>query len=124
MRTEQDESGNAQRTFLERIAHEVGMTANASYIYAAPVERDGVTVIPVAKSVYWFGGGGGRRANEEGSGGGGGAVLKPVGYIEIKGGETRFRRARDPLALALAAAPAILFGVWRLARLFRDRERN
>lgn len=124
MSGEQKASGTPEKTFIERIAHEVGMTANANYIYATPVERDGVTVIPVAKSVYWFGGGGGRRSGEEGSGGGGGVVLKPIGYIEITARGSRFCRTRDPLAIAIAAAPAILFGVWRIARLFRNHGKN
>lgn len=124
MSGQENASGTPEKTFIERMAHEVGLTANANYIYATPVERDGVTVIPVAKSVYWFGGGGGRRSGEEGSGGGGGAVLKPIGYIEIAGGKTRFLRTRDPLAIAVAAAPAILFGVWRIIRLFRNHDKH
>ena len=111
----------AENSFIERLAEKIGVSANAKFIYGEPVERDGVTVIPVAKAVYGFGGGsGGKKDAEEGSGGGGGVVLKPVGYIEIKNGKTRFRPMRDWLQLftMLAAAPAILFTGWKIAGSF------
>lgn len=111
-------------SFIERLAHEVGVTANARCIYGEPVERDGVTVIPVAKAAYGFGGGGGKGELGAGEGGGGGVMLTPVGYIEIKNGETRFRPTRDPLALVpamLAAAPALLLTAWKLTKLWRSK---
>ncbi len=61
-------------------------------------------MIPVSKAMYGFGGGAGFKANEEGSGGGGGAAIMPVGYIEIKHGETRFRTIRDPQAIVKIVA--------------------
>jgi len=83
-------------SLIERLAHQVGVTANAKCIYGEPVDRDGVAVIPVAKSCYGFGGGfGGQKEKGEGGGGGGGVMLTPVGYIEIKNGETRFRPTLD-----------------------------
>jgi len=109
----------------ERLARQIGITANAKSIYGEPVERDGVTVIPVAKVAYGFGGGGGKKENEEGSGGGGGVMVTPVGYIEIKNGQTRFRPTLDPLALVpvmLAAAPMILLTAWKITKLLKKRE--
>ena len=44
---------------LERIAQTVGENAKASTIFGDPVERAGVTVVPVAKARFGFGGGGG-----------------------------------------------------------------
>lgn len=111
-----------EMSFIERLAHQIGITANAKCIYADPVERDGVTVIPVAKAVYGFGGGSGRKDSEEGGGGGGGAALTPVGYIEIKNGATRFRPTRDAVvyaALIAAVAPLVVFTIWRLSKAFR-----
>src|SRR5712691_4977917 len=83
-------------TFLERLAETLGMHAQASAIFGEPVERDGVTVIPVAKARWGLGGGGGHKAEGEGSGGGGGVIVSPVGYIELKDGESRFRPVQDP----------------------------
>ncbi len=111
----------AETSFIERLAQKIGITANAKYIYGEPVERDGVTVITVAKAIYGFGGGSGKDDANAGSGGGGGAVIKPIGYIEIKNGKTRFRTTRDPLALIAAiasAASVILLTTWGMTRLF------
>jgi uncharacterized spore protein YtfJ len=116
-------------SFIEGLAHQVGITVNAKYIYGEPVERDGVTVVPVARAAYGFGGGSGKmdkgRGASEGAGGGGGVRLTPVGYIEIKNGATRFRPTRDPLAFVpviLAAAPAILLTTWKIMKLLRRKE--
>jgi len=114
-----------ESSFVERLAHQVGITVNAKLIYGEPVDRDGVTVIPVAKACYGFGGGGGKKEKEEGSGGGGGALLTPVGYIEIKNGETRFRSSLDLVALVpvvLTAAPLMLLTVWKITKLLRKKD--
>lgn len=114
-----------ESSFIEGLARQLAITANAKYIYGEPVERDGVTVIPVAKAAYGFGGGGGKGRLGEGEGGGGGVMLTPVGYIEIKNGATSFRRTRDPLALVpaiLAAAPSLLLTVWKITKLLRSKE--
>ena len=112
-------------SLAERLARQIGISANARSIYGDPVERDGVTVIPVAKAAYGFGGGGGKKENEEGSGGGGGVMLTPVGYIEIKNGETRFRPTLDPMGLVpavLAAAPIVLLAVWNISKRLRRKD--
>lgn len=114
--------------FIERLARQLRVTANAKYIYAEPVERGGVTVIPVAKATYGLGGGTGKKENEQGSGGGGGVVLTPVGYIEIKNGATRFCPTRDFLAVVprilAVAAPLILFVVWGFKKMLRSKVRQ
>lgn len=93
----------------------VGDNAKVSTVFGEPVEREGITVIPVAKARFGFGGGGGggARAGEEGSGGGGGggALVSPVGYIEVSDGTAQFRRISSPvdfLALVAAASVAVL----------------
>jgi uncharacterized spore protein YtfJ len=123
MSEQQSVNRTSGTSFVERLAHELGVTVNAAHIYAAPVERDGVTVIPVAKAIYGLGGGGGTTDKEQGHGGGGGVALVPVGYIEIRNGETRFRPTRDPFALVpkilAAAAPLLLLTVWGISKLPR-----
>jgi uncharacterized spore protein YtfJ len=111
----------AGNSFIERLAQQIGITANARYIYGEPVERGGVTVITVAKASYGFGGGSGQKEKEGGFGAGGAVAVTPVGYIEIKNGETRFRPTRDSLAYATliaAVAPFAAFVVWRLTKAF------
>lgn len=94
-----DKKSHSTGSFVQQLAEKLGGAANATRIYGEPVERDGVTVIPVAKAMYGFGGGAGTKAGEEGSGGGGGMALTPMGYIEIKEGSTKFRSIRDPQTL-------------------------
>jgi uncharacterized spore protein YtfJ len=105
---------------LERIGETVGERAQVSTIFGEPVERERVTVIPVAKARFGFGGGGGSgsRERDEGSGGGGGggAYVSPVGYIEVRDSGAEFKRistGTDLLALAAAASLAV-FALRRL----------
>ena len=107
--------------FFEKMAEKLGAAAKAAHIFGEPVERDGVTVIPVATARWGLGGGGGKRgfaSRQEGMGGGGGVIVHPVGYIEIKAGETRYRPIVDP-KLVLGAALAggfLLIGLIRRLR--------
>jgi uncharacterized spore protein YtfJ len=100
---------------LQRIGSTVGGKANASTVFGEAVEREGITVIPVARARFGFGGGGGggRREGEEGSGGGGGggAIVSPVGYIEVRDGAAQFRRIFNPVDLLVVAMAASLGAV-------------
>jgi uncharacterized spore protein YtfJ len=110
-------------TFIERLADKVGARAGTTSVYAEPVERDGVVVIPVAKVRWGFGGGwGGKGSDERGAGGGGGMRASPVGYVEIRQGRAEFRPIRDPAAwvpLMVAGAFTSWLVVRALQRLFR-----
>jgi uncharacterized spore protein YtfJ len=67
--------------------------AGAKTVYADPLSVEGRIVVPVASVRCGFGGGSGKKEGKnEGGGGGGGFVAKPVGYIEISAGGTRFTR--------------------------------
>jgi uncharacterized spore protein YtfJ len=106
---------------LERIGETVGQRAQASTIFGEPVEREGVTVIPVAKARFGFGGGGGSgsREGDEGSGGGGGGgvAVGPIGYIELHNGRAEFKRIFTPTDL-LALVTAASFAAVAIKRLF------
>jgi uncharacterized spore protein YtfJ len=108
---------------LEQISAAVGDKAKVSSVFGDPVERDGITVIPVARARFGFGGGGGSGGPEgeegAGGGGGGGAMVTPVGYIEVRPGGASFKRISGPadlLALVAAASLAALV----LRRLLAD----
>jgi hypothetical protein len=109
-------------TLIERLAGKLGGSARAQTIYGESVVRDGVTIIPVAKVAYGFGGGIGRGEQGSGEGGGGGVSATPVGYIEIRNGETSFHRIFDPLTLAPlimaggAACTMVLRGLYRIMK--------
>ena len=122
MATEVRTQNELVEELVQRIGETVGDRAKVSTIFGEPVEREGITVIPVAKARFGFGGGGGSgtgRSGEEGSGGGGGggALVSPVGYIELREGAAEFKRINNPVDLLVAVAAAAL-GALALKRLF------
>jgi len=130
LREAQEAASSASDSFIERIAGRLGLHASASAVFGDPVDRDGVTVIPVAKVRWGFGGGSGRGIEEgsetgeigEGSGAGGGVMASPVGYIEILDGQATFHRIKDPASLVplvIAGAFAGWLTLRGLAKLLR-----
>jgi uncharacterized spore protein YtfJ len=136
-------NGSAIDGFVERMAERVGAKASVRAVFGDPIERDGITIIPVARVRWGFGGGAGRgpigmgpgTGNEmaggsmtdegmsgSGTGGGGGATADPVGYLEIGPDGASFRPIVPPMPspgflLAAGAAGALLLrGVARLVR--------
>jgi len=112
---------------VERLAQRLG-NADARTVYGAPVERDGTTIIPVARIRYGFGGGSGAKASEghHGEGAGGGANIAPVGYIEMRNGAVRFRRIRasNPALMALSFGAAAWLLSCAVQRLLPRRYRR
>lgn len=102
------------QTFVERLASSIQTNANARQIIGDPVERNGVTIIPVARVSWSFGGGGfGQGATERG-GGGGGARATSIGYIEVRDGASEFKPIHDPgdvATLILAGLAGVVAGV-------------
>ena len=108
-------------TLLERLAEKLGVAARASTVFGEAVERDGMTVIPVAKARWGLGGGSNKHGiagRREGVGGGGGVIVQPVGFIEMSNGESRFRPIVTPGTWLGIAALAGLF----LLALVRARD--
>jgi uncharacterized spore protein YtfJ len=121
---------------LERLVDRLGGKAGVQAVFGAPVEREGITVIPVAKTRWAFGAGSGsgpamaREAGGHsteaqmagGAGGGGAAGAQPVGYIEVGPGGARFRPIVEPYPspLMLLAVGAMIALILRaLARILR-----
>jgi uncharacterized spore protein YtfJ len=67
-------------------------------VFGEPIERDGVTVIPVA--VALGGGGGGTGPDGQGAGGGFGGIVRGIGAYTISDGRVRFVPAVDVVALS------------------------
>lgn len=103
---------------VERLAQQVQVNANAKQVYGEPVERDGTTIIPVAKVQWGFGGGGIGRGPVERGGGGGGARAYPTGFIELRNGKAEFRPIQDPMAPVILAGVGLAVGLL-LARFIR-----
>jgi uncharacterized spore protein YtfJ len=118
------EAGAADDRF-SKLVEALGGTASAQAVFGAPVERDGVTIVPVARVRYGVGGGGGRgpgrrkrdigNGEQVGYGQGGGLQAAPVGYIEIRDGQTSYKRIADPARPLVLALLFPLVGVLAFA---------
>lgn len=106
-------------TLVARLAEKLGMSARAASVYGDPIESDGVTIIPVARVRYGFGGGGGAKDGEEGAGGGGGVQVTPIGYIELRDGNSEFRPIKNPQANWRLLMGGVLFGTFVVSRLYK-----
>jgi Sporulation protein YtfJ (Spore_YtfJ) len=95
---------------LATLADRIGARFDASNVFGTPVERDGVTVIPVATIRFGIGGGSGSDPSkgQDGQGGGGGGVASAAGYIELKNGRSRFVPAVHPARMFLLVGAATL----------------
>lgn len=113
------------KSFVERIANGLGSSVNSKIIFADPIEKDGVTIIPVSKVRYGFGAGIKHKSNSEAKsdrGAGGGVDAQPVGYIEIKNNNVRFHPIRTPIslpAIIIASGLASLLILRGIRKLFR-----
>lgn len=130
--------------FVERMAERVGAKASVRAVFGDPIERDGLTIIPVARVRWGFGGGAGRGPiavgpgvdgqgppsdpaldegqSGSGTGGGGGVAADPIGYLEVGPDGASFRPITNPMPspaflLAVGVAMALILGA--LGRLFR-----
>ena len=108
---------------LERVADKLGQHATVRAAFGEPVDRDGVTVIPVAQTLIGTGAGGGTSPTDEfGTGAGGGAITRPLGYIRFDGADAVFVPLkapwRDPI-LVLAYATIVLILSRAVVRLVR-----
>ena len=129
--------------FVERIAERIGAHATVKAVFGDPIERDGITIIPVAKVRWGFGGGAGSgpipvgpgrpgdvdsfaATNDQqagsGTGGGGGVTADPVGYLEIGPDGAVFKPivpAMPSPGFLLAAGATAALVLRGLARLIR-----
>lgn len=113
------EPTSGHHSVAERLAERLGMSASARTVFAEPVEREGVTVIPVARVRYGFGGGGGGREEGQGNGGGGMVQAFPLGYIELRDGESTFRRMRSPANVVRVVLAVGLVSMLMLRQLYK-----
>lgn len=122
-------AGGLTDAFLERLVDRIGGRAGVQAVFGEPVERDGLTVIPVARVRWGFGGGSGSAGDVvdgpgsgSGSGGGGGVAVDAIGYLEIGPGRATFQPIDQPrpsplFLLTSGVAAAIVLRA--LARLIR-----
>ena len=131
--------------FVERMAERIGGKASVRAVFGDPIERDGITIIPVAKVRWGFGGGAGRgpiamgpgidgqaapevslsedyRQSGAGTGGGGGVTADPIGYLEIGPEGANFRPITPVMpspGFLLASGVTAMLVLRGLAKLIR-----
>jgi uncharacterized spore protein YtfJ len=93
-------------------------------VFGDPYERNGSTVIPVAKVQGGAGGGGGEAADGKGSGSGFALSARPAGVFVIKGDQVDFRPAVDVNRVILGAQVLVLTGLLVLRSVLKARERT
>lgn len=71
----------------EDILTRVGDQLGIRRVFGEPIDRDGVTVVPVAVSIG--GGGGGNAPEDQGSGGGFGGMVRGIGAYSISNGQAK-----------------------------------
>ena len=98
---------------LSMLAERIGSRLGAATVFGTPVERDGVTVVPVAVARFGFGAGSGSDPSkrQEGEGGGGGGIVAPTGYIELKDGRSRFVPVVHPARMLALVLGAVIAGL-------------
>jgi uncharacterized spore protein YtfJ len=110
----------AAATIPSEIGEVLGRAAQVETVFGAPVSRDGLTVVPVARARWGFGGGRSFRPADqgerrEGFGGGGGMQVDPVGIVVIRSDDAEFRPIRvEPHWGLLAGLFALGFVIGRL----------
>ena len=100
---------------LATLAERIGARFDARTVFGAPIERDGVTVIPVAAIRFGIGGGGGSDPSK------GQDSASAAGYIEIKDGRTRFVPVVHPARMLMLIGAMTLAGLTIIRPLLAGR---
>ena len=122
------------QNIFKTISDRLQTTATVKTVYGDPVVAEGKTIIPVARVRFGFGAGFGEgemgdegasdhAAGGKGGGGGGGVEVRPVGFIEITPGETRFVSIEGHGKAVRLAFLGLLVGFLLIARR-RRRKRS
>jgi uncharacterized spore protein YtfJ len=98
---------------IEELFTKARNSVEARMVYAEPIERNGLTVIPAARVAAGGGGGNGRdQHGQEGEGAGLGLSARPVGAYVIEDGKLRWEPAVDVNRLAAVAGAIVVAAMW------------
>jgi uncharacterized spore protein YtfJ len=113
---------------VQELMARVQDAASVKRVFGEPYEKDGVSVIPVAKIGGGGGGGGGEGEGDDGKGkgwgAGGGFGGQPVGAFVIKDGKVRWRPAVDVTAIILRAQAVVIAALLTLRAIEKARARS
>lgn len=126
-------TGQRFDAFAQRPLSAVRRLTHVRRAFGQPIERDGVTLVPVARVYGGTGFGGGVGSVEEhdvdparsGSGGGGGLgiAVTPVGVYVVQDGRVRWEPAFDLNRVVIGGQVLGAIAVLALARALRRRRR-
>lgn len=122
----------------------IGDQIGASACFGTPIERDGHTVIPVARVTFGYGMGFGRGSGGkaepsmdghasdggegEGGGGGGGGGSTPVAVIDISDAGVHIEPIRDQTRIALTTFTMVAWNLfwitWTVRAIARERAKT
>ena len=99
-------------------------SVEAKMVFAEPIEKNGLTVIPAARVAAGGGSGNGRdKQGQQGEGGGLGFTARPVGAYVIADGNLRWEPAVDVNRLIAVAGSVIIAALWFGSRTAKARAR-
>ncbi len=106
---------------VEQLLSETRATVKADRVFAEPIQRNGVTVIPAAR-VSGGGGGGGDESEDGGSGAGFGLSARPAGALVIgEDGSVGWRPMVDVNRVILGGQLVAMVGILSLWLIARSR---
>ena len=97
----------------------------AKIVFAEPVEKDGVTVIPAAKVIGGGGGGSGEdKQGQRGEGGGLGLIARPVGAFVIRDDRVTWEPAVDINRVLATIATVLITAAVVVGRILRAKAKR
>ena len=94
-------------------------------VFGDPIEKDGVTVIPVAAIRGGLGYGGGHDdSGNQGVGGGGGISARPVGVYQIENANVRWEPALDVTRIAMLGQAVAIVLLLVVRSIMRRRRKG
>jgi uncharacterized spore protein YtfJ len=91
---QKNQAGNVMNV-LQFVAEQTMALSKQNSVLGTPIEKDGVTIIPVSKISVGFAGGGadlldeGRKKQRHPAGGGAKVSITPMSFLVIEGGDVR-----------------------------------
>jgi uncharacterized spore protein YtfJ len=110
---------------LQDILAQARDTLTVRRVFGEPFEKNGVTLIPVARVLGGGGGGGGEGPGGEGKGEGGGfgMIARPVGAFLIRGDAVEWHPAVDVSRIVLGGQLVAVVALLTIRSLARARAR-
>ena len=113
---------------IQQVLGQVKDGARVQQVFGAPIERDGVMIVPVAIVRGGGGGGSGREPKEngvsEGGGGGFGLSARPAGVYVLKDGDAHWRPAVDVNRIVLGGQILGLVAMLVIRSIARRRRKG